>query len=167
MVYYICDIVLRETHVERLVRGVSVATGLLTYSAANAYGLSIPSLMASSINDVGPYLFTAVGVALPLGVGAFVAFICTSLMKNNPMVGTRAILLISTFVFAMFTDVYATLAGSITTGQGKYGLPNSMFVLGLALYVIFKIDTKQMMTEVKERDVETISDLKDQLSQAS
>jgi hypothetical protein len=58
-------------------------------------------------------------------------------MKKDADVGKRVALLFSAFMFTMFADVYATLAGEISASDGKFGLPNSTFVLGVVLYTIF------------------------------
>jgi hypothetical protein len=123
---------------EQLIRAGSVGTGLLTYCAARAYGFSVPDLLASAITTVGPVQFGIVGAVVPAATGAFVAGICIRMMNKNETVGRRATLLISTFMFTMFADVYATLAGDISGNAGRYGLPNAAFVLGLMLWTIFR-----------------------------
>jgi ABC-type Na+ efflux pump permease subunit len=70
-----------------------------------------------------------------------VAWFCLrSLEQHQDVVGPRLIILISTFVVAMFGDVYvATFQTSEVSQQGVNValLPNLTFTVGMCLYFIF------------------------------
>ena len=125
-------------HVERLLRTVAFAAGLLAYLASKAYGVAIPTLMASALDITNPLTLGFFGAVLPSLAGTFVAWFCLRLMKDNEDVGKRGLVLFASFIFTMFSDSYTTIASKISPSQSGFGLPNMTFVLGIILYIIFK-----------------------------
>ena len=134
--------VIKDDHdaTERLLRIVAFSAGLLSYLAAKAYGIAIPTLMASALDITKPLTLGFFGAILPSMAGTFVAWFCLRLMKNNQDVGKRGLVLFASFIFTMFSDSYTTIASKITPSQSANGLPNMTFVLGIILYIIFKYE---------------------------
>lgn len=132
--------VIKDDHdvTERLLRVVAFAAGLLSYLAAKAYGVAIPTLIASALDVTKPLTLGFFGAVIPSMAGTFVAWFCLRLMKNDHDVGKRGLVLFASFIFTMFSDSYTALATKITPEQTGFGLPNMTFVLGIVLYIIFK-----------------------------
>ena len=139
LIVHVCWSTVRsETErLERLLLIASIAAGFLAYSAARAIGLSIPALMASSLQTSSPFGIAALGVTFPSLAGVFVAWFCIRMMKRDHDIARRAALLLSVFIVTMFADVYVALAEDIGLTNPKLALPNVTFVLGMVLYIIF------------------------------
>ena len=138
MIVVVINILRRETDsLERLLLSASVAAGFLAYTASRALGISIPTLMSSSLATSSPFGIAALGVVFPSAAGTFVAWFCLRMIKKHLDIATRGALLLTTFIITMFCDVYAALAGEIGVTNGRYALPNITFVLGIVVYTIF------------------------------
>lgn len=126
--------------IERLLRVVALAAGLLTYLAGKAYGIAIPALMANALDITKPFTLGIWGAVVPSMAGTFVAWFCLHLMKKNDDVGKRGLVLFTSFIITMFADSYSAIAAKLTPSQTALGLPNMTFVLGIILYLVFKYE---------------------------
>lgn len=142
MIAFTVQLILRgRSDLEVAIRSIAAATGFLIYVGSQAVGLSIPSFMLSAIGTANPFTVGFLGVVLPGLAGAIVAWFCLQSIQQTEELGVRMVVLLSTFIVALFGDAYvATLGNDAVTQQGidLALLPNLTFVVGLSLYVVFR-----------------------------
>ncbi len=124
--------------VERLLRIAAFAAGLLLYLGGRAYGISIPSLMESSLRMAGSLAITLFGILMPMLSGILTALFCIHMMKSDSDIAARGLVLFSSLMSTMFADTYAVLATQVSPDRLRLALPNITFVLGVILYSIFR-----------------------------
>jgi hypothetical protein len=127
--------------IEIVIRTMSAAVGFLIYVGSQAVGLSIPELMLSALSITSPGSVVVLGILFPGLAGMAVAWFCLQSIQSHRDVGARLVILISTFVVAMFGDVYvATFQTSEISQQGLNValLPNLTFTIGMGLYFILR-----------------------------
>jgi hypothetical protein len=122
---------------ERLTRISALVAGLLIYLVGRAFDISIPDLMASSLEQAHPVIEALLGFVVPFITGSFVSWFCIQMMRSSSEIASRGLILFSTLMFTMFVDTYATLALKANPGDLKFALPNITFVLGIILIRIF------------------------------
>lgn len=126
---------------EVAVRSMAAVAGFLIYVGSQAVGLSIPSFMLSAIGTASPFTVGFLGIVLPGAAGVVVAWFCLMNIRQAEELGSRLVVLLSTFIVALLGDAYvATLGTDVTSEQGidLSLLPNLTFTVGIALYVIFR-----------------------------
>jgi len=157
MAYFVFYLVKDEDDVtERLLRSAAAGAGLLAYTAAKAYGLSLPATLSSSLEVTRPLSIGLWGGLLPSMGGTFVSWFALRLMHKDDDVGKRGLVLFTTFVFTMFADSYATLAGEMKPNAFQFALPNISFVLGCVIYLLFCYKRKPSSTSATDaRPVES------------
>jgi lamin tail-like protein len=139
--------------IEVVIRTMAAAVGFLIYAGSQAVGLSIPELMLSSIHVTNPESIVIVGVLFPGLAGMAVAWFCLQSIRKIREVGARLVILISTFVVALFGDVYvASFQTSDISQQGinVVLLPNLTFTISMGLYFILRYTKEKDGQEVEE-----------------
>ena len=132
--------------IESAVRSSAFATGFLIYYGSKALGLSIPSLIITSLMITNPFTIGLFGILIPSLTGYFVAWYCIRNIKKNDNIAARLIILIITFIIVMFSDVYITTYGVPKIGEDVLDimlLPNLTFTIALSLYVILRYKRKE------------------------
>jgi hypothetical protein len=127
---------------ERLTRGISLATGVFVYGSARAMGISLTTFVASAVDSGRWFSFFTLGTVLPGILGILCAkFVVTALKSANYM-ALRVIIFAGSLILLQFADLY------IETGL-KSGLditrrfaPNLIFLACLGMYVIFRFHPK-------------------------
>lgn len=126
---------------EVAVRSMAAVAGFLIYVGSKAVGLSIPSFMLSAISTTNPFTIGFLSIVVPGAAGVVVAWFCLMNIRRAEELGSRLVVLLSTFIVALFGDVYvATLGTEVTSEQGidLSLLPNLTFTVGISLYIIFR-----------------------------
>lgn len=131
----------RRYQEEVVIRIIAALVGFLIYFAANALGLSIPSLMLKAISTTNPGAIGLFGAVAPAAAGVIVAWYCLRTLKKSEELAFRLLVLLSTFIIVLFGDVY--VASLANKELGPHGLnvsllPNATFVIGICLYIVFR-----------------------------
>ena len=121
---------------ERLARSFAFLVGPLAILGGRAFDVALPELLLRALSLTNPFLTATVGVALPGGVGALVAwFFIRVLKRGDDDVATRIMILIGTFIMFEFGDVYVAALKIAGAEVGKYLAPNLAFTLALFLFI--------------------------------
>jgi hypothetical protein len=122
---------------EKIILIISAMTGFLIYFGSRALGISIPSLMMSSISVSNPIKMGIFSIIIPGAVGVAVAWYCLWCLRKHIDIAFRVVIMISTFVVTLFGDVYAASYTVSKTGTIDISLlPNLTFTIGMGLYII-------------------------------
>lgn len=140
LVYFLGNVVMAPfSDIERSLRAVAVVTGFLVYFGARAGGMSVPLLLSEAFNNLSLLSTGLIGVVFPSTVGAITAWQFKRAIQANKEgnVGTRVILLISTFIVVLFTECYID-SQQVASGAPLHMhlIPNVAFSVGMALYFI-------------------------------
>jgi hypothetical protein len=124
---------------EKIIRTISLTTGFLIYFGSKAVGLSIPDLLIHAIKISNPYLTIFVGILLPFATGVIAAWFLQRVINKDEDFAARVIILITTFILVLFSDVYVGTFGvhQFNKELNAYLLPNLSFTIGISLYLIF------------------------------
>ncbi|GEM_PF-2806865 len=135
-----------DSILEKIIRITALSTGLLIYVGAKAIGISIPNLMIGGLGTLHPLSIGILGVIFPSFIGTFVAWYCIKNLNKHEDLAARLIILITTFIVVMFSDVYVASYSSNARIEGLNLslLPNLTFTVGLSLYVIFKFRSDEI-----------------------
>lgn len=130
---------------EIVIRTMACGVGFLVYAAATAMGISIPQLLFSSLQETNFFLAAFSGAIFPAAFGVFVAWICIRALKRGGVFVARLVGLFSVFILIGFVDTY-TLSYSVNTKgeMNKLLMPNISFIVGVVMYIIFKVDTSTL-----------------------
>lgn len=128
---------------EKVIKTAAMITGFLIYFGSKSIGISIPAMIAASVQNTNPIVFGFFGLILPSAAGVLVSWYCMKNMRRSEIIASRVVILISAFIAVMFGDVYASTyqIGTVADSMNVALLPNLTFVVGLTLYVIFKYET--------------------------
>ena len=122
---------------ERIVLGIALVTGPFAYIAARAFGISIPTLMVGAVAEGTWFSLVSLGLVIPSLAGFFLARYVIWCMKEDDVIATRVMLLISSLVLIMFSDIYVVAAGEAKFDNLRPLLPNVTFLLTMMLFVVF------------------------------
>ena len=139
---------------EKLIRVFALIVGFLIYFISRAVGISIPDLIVRSLVGITPLSFGIVGMLFPLIIGILLAWYCLDAMGRRSNLPGRVVVLISTFILTLFTDVYVAVFRLPTANELHTNLlPNLTFVIGLMLFVIFNVKRRGgMSSAVRQED---------------
>lgn len=140
--YIILRIILAaDTQFEKAARTVALSVALLSYFGSKALGLDLPSFLLRSIGVLKPILTAFIGGLIPSLAGYFSArLLLKSLMSKHEEIRLRLIVLISTYLLLLFSDVYVAAFGhKVESSLNQFLLPNLSFAVGLGLYLIFHV----------------------------
>lgn len=150
LVFIIKMIVGGENTLEKIIRIFALVSGFLLYFITRAIGISMPQFIMTPLARSAPVVFGVVGMLIPLLIGVLVGWYCLDAMGRESSLPGRIVILISTFILTMFTDVYvAVIKVPSSTQIDTNLLPNLTFVIGLLLFVIFNVK-KQRASEASE-----------------
>ncbi|CAN2043721.1 conserved membrane hypothetical protein [Candidatus Magnetomoraceae bacterium gMMP-13] len=121
---------------EKAIRAFSMCIGFLIYFTSRLSGMPIPELILSSLKITNPFSFFLLGIIFPSLTGSFAAWYFIKIMKKGEDIASRAVILLATIMFFLFIDVYTS---SFKIEDKIVLIPNATFVIGVGLYVIFKV----------------------------
>lgn len=144
LVLAICALILMGVKVhwgEVLVRIFSCLAGFAAYIAARVLGIALPQLLLTSMETSHPIMMWIMKAVMPFGAGVLMAFLFLKALKSGNERAYRIMILISSFVLAIYADIYAT-ASAIQSEATKMPvnpnlLPNLSFILAIILYIIW------------------------------
>jgi hypothetical protein len=137
-------IVSGENPLEKIIRIFALVVGFLLYFITRAVGISVPQVIVNSLAGITPLSFGIVGMLVPLVVGVLVAWYCLDAMGRQSNLPGRVVILISTFILTLFTDIYVAVIKVPSRNQIDTNLlPNLTFVIGLLLFVVFNVKKKK------------------------
>jgi hypothetical protein len=132
---------------EKLIRVFALIAGFLIYFMTRAVGLPIATLIVNSLGQTGALTFWLLALILPGLIGILVAWYCLDAMRRESNIPARVVILISTFILTLFSDVYvATFSAPKGDQLDITLLPNLTFVIGLSLFVIFNVKRRSVKT---------------------
>lgn len=127
--------------VEKTMRVLAISGGLLIFFGAKNIGTNIPELMLGSLDPTGGFLLNIVTYIFPAIAGSIVTHLLFKSIKNYNQNDNQKIyflILISTLVTLMFTDIYL---GSFSSDAEKSNIGmNVSFITGIILTLLFRID---------------------------
>ena len=121
---------------EKAIRAFSMCIGFLIYFISRSSGMPIPELIFKSIKITNPFIFFLLNMMFPSLIGSFAAWYFIRVMKKGEDVASRAVVLFATIMLFLFIDVYTS---SFKVEDQSVLIPNATFVIGIGLYVIFKV----------------------------
>ncbi len=153
LAYIIRMIVKTENRTEKVIRVFALIVGFLTYFIIRVVGISIPDLIVNSMQGFTQRSFGILGGIIPFVLGGLIAWYCLSTMSKHSNLPSRIVVLISTCILILFTDVYV-VALKMPTGTDLETdlLPNLTFVIGLLLFAIFNVRRSSSSRAVKEQE---------------
>jgi hypothetical protein len=138
---------------EKLIRVFALIVGFLIYFMSRALGFSIPDLIVKSLVGITPISFGVVGMLIPLILGVLIAWYCLDAMGRRTNLPARVVVLISTFILTLFSDVYVAVFRLPTANELHTNLlPNLTFVIGLMLFVIFSVKRRGGMSSAVRQE---------------
>lgn len=138
LIFYIGYAVHKEQEMfEKIILMISSMTGFLIYFGARALGLSIPSMIMTSVSMTNPIKMILFSIVIPWTVGTIVAWYFSWCLKKHIDIAFRVVVLISAFIVTLFSDVYAASYAVEINGKIDISLlPNLTFTVGMGLYII-------------------------------
>ena len=137
-----------ENKLEKTIRTFALIAGFLLYFVTRAIGISLPQFIMTPLAKSAPIFFGIVGMLIPLLLGVFVGWYCLDAMGRQSNLPGRIVILISTFILTMFTDVYVAVMKIPSSTQIDTNLlPNLTFVIGLLLFVVFNVKKQKSSEE--------------------
>ena len=141
MIGYLVLIGLKVHWGELLVRLFACLAGFAAYIGARVLGLAVPQLLQSSIETSYPVLVPLLKFVIPGGAGVLMAFWFLRALKQGSEIAHRIMILISSFILAVYADIYAAASAiQSETAKGAVNpnlLPNLAFILAIILYIVF------------------------------
>lgn len=134
----LAGIFITNSFLEGFIRTLALVIGFIVYFVSKSAGVSIPSLLLSSILVINPIFFIITGVIIPLFTGAFVAWYILRKINEHNNYAYRICLLIGVLVVSLFTDVFVSAYASPSVN--KLLIPNLTFIVGIGFYIIFRFN---------------------------
>ncbi len=133
-------IVSGESSLEKVIRLFATISGFLLYFIIRAVGASAPQFIINPLAGSTPMFFGIVGMLIPLMIGVLTAWYCLDAMGRQSNLPGRVVILISTFILTMFTDIYVAVMKIPSSDRIDTNLlPNLTFVIGILLFVVFNV----------------------------
>ena len=149
-VYTIKMIARGENTLEKIIRIFAMVVGFLVYFIIRAVGVHTPQFILNPLAGSAPVVFGIVGMLIPLLLGVFVAWYCLDAMGRRSNLPGRLVVLISTFILTLFTDIYvAVIKVPSSTQIDTNLLPNLTFVIGLLIFVVFNVKKPRTSEAIK------------------
>jgi hypothetical protein len=128
--------------VERNLRYLALAGGLLLFFAANTLKIDLGSLIFSSLTIVFPARHAITDFGIPAAAGACSAWFLLRGLKERRGSGRviKLLVMLTAFLLFTFADLYAVSVQMKGSSSPATLLPNVSFVLALVLYSVFKYD---------------------------
>jgi len=127
-----------QTISERIVRGLALVADVFAYLAAKALGISIPAVLIRSVDDSHWFSLLTLGAVLPSFAGFFLIRYVLRCMRRHDSIAIRVMLMVSSLVLVMFSDVYVAAVNQVKLNTLTPLLPNVTFVLTMICYVVFE-----------------------------
>ena len=143
--YYNSRVVNDIPGVERAMRGIGFAIGLMIYIGARAVGLSIPQMLTSALSNINPLTVGFIGTLAPAAVGVLMAWYLVRQIDKDDLIAKRTLIILTGFILLMFGDIYVASFGEYVEREAinRYLLPNLSFILGMGLYAVFNYVPKR------------------------
>ena len=123
---------------ERLTRGIAMATGVFVYGAARAMGVSLTIFIGTAISTGNWFSFFVFGTLFPGILGfLFAKFVITSLKSANYM-ALRVIIFAGSLILLQFADLYLETGLKAGLDVTRHFAPNLTFLASLGIYVTFR-----------------------------
>jgi len=128
-----------EDEIEKIMRILALSVGILIFFGAKSMDTSIVNIIMNSIDSTGGVIVGLINYIFPAILGTFlVVILLKSIQKDNTNRKIYLLILISTLVILIFTDIYL---GSIISDDKKTDLSiNISFMVGIILTLLFKVD---------------------------
>jgi len=128
---------------QRMMRTFAFSAGVLIFLGAKAFGVSIPSLILSSMDSTGMLSGSALTIG-PAAAGSIVTFYLFKSINNDDPKGHRymyLLLLIATLTVLIFSDIYF---GVVLDNESQQIIAmNVSFLVGILLTLLFRVDIAQ------------------------
>jgi len=124
--------------IESAIRCLALVCGFLTYFGSKTLGISIPSLLFSSLVLTSPILYLSIGNIIPFFIGFTVSWYMIKRLRKNDNIAIRIALLVGSFILTIFSDLFVNAVVADITNNLL--MPNLTFTLGIALYFVFKYE---------------------------
>lgn len=130
--------------VERNLRYLALAAGLLLFFAANTLNIDLASLTFGALSLAFPGRTAIADFLLPASAGICSSWFLLKGLKEKARASKaiKLVILLTAFLLFAFAGLYAE---SVKAGEGKARLllPNVSFVLALILYAVFRYDPEE------------------------
>lgn len=136
---------------ERIVRGLAIFAGSLVVIGAEAAGF--PSDQVKTLAHSGS-LITVASVILGGGAGALLGWYLVSRIGDSTNLQIRIMIMVTIIAHVELLEIYAQDVKSQGFSLGSGALPDIAFIVGLALYIVFRYDTgegKQARANLSKR----------------
>ena len=131
-------------NMEKLIRGIALIAGFLIYFTIRAIGISIPTWIVEALQH-GKMMFAVAGLLVPSVFGIVITWACLDAWRRKNDLSARLVILISTFILFLFTDVYVAVFRLTTNARLDINLlPNLAFVIGLSLFIVFNAGKQRL-----------------------
>lgn len=127
---------------ERIVRGLALVAGVFAYLAAKALGVSVPSALIRSVDDSHWFSLLTLGALLPSTAASFLIRYVMRCMRRHDCIALRVMLMVSSLVLVMFSDVYVAAVNQAKLNTLSPLLPNVTFLLTMICYVVFEYEPR-------------------------
>lgn len=131
-----------QHRLEKMIRGISVVTGIFIYGAARSMELSLTEWIAKAIESGTWFTFLTVGTFIPSILGLLAAKYVVHVLKSANYMAVRVILFMGALILLQFCDLYITSGLRAGFGAIKPLAPNLLFLSFFGLYLIFRFKPK-------------------------
>mgnify|MGYP001559664332 CR=1 FL=1 len=131
------------TELERFIRSCALTTGLLLLVASDRLGLSIADLMLQAV-AYSEVSYAIAGVLCPSVAGPLAAWYCIRAGRRSSNLAARVAIMIGTFSIFLFADLYVRALGSAGFSAVRVLVPNLLFTLSIATYLVFRVDAEDL-----------------------
>jgi hypothetical protein len=143
MIYLIFEgLVYTNNKLERMVRGIAIATGVLVYGAADAMGVSLTSFITSAISSSQWLGFVSMGIVFPSILGLVCASYIIKCLHRADDMALRIMLFLGTLIVLQYCELYINTNLKEGFEVTRKFAPNLTFLAALGLYLIFNFHPK-------------------------
>lgn len=135
-----------SNRVERMIRAISIATGVFIYGAAKALGMTLTNLIKWSVEFEHWLTFMVVGIVIPSVLGILLAKYTLRVLKSGNYLAMRFLLIVGSVILMQFCDLYIEIGLTAGLQISKELLPNLLFLSCFGLFFVFEFRTKGFTT---------------------
>jgi hypothetical protein len=131
-------VVMTSHRLEKMIRTMSVATGVFVYGAAKATGVSLTVWVTKAVESGTWFTFLTVGTLFPSILGILVAKFVIRALKSADYMAMRVMLFMGSLILLQFCDLYIETGLKAGLDVTRHLAPNLLFLSFFGLYLIFK-----------------------------